>query len=61
VALAQEAVVRVNVRFLVVDVAQTEDGRWIVIECNDAQESGHAGVPPVAMWQNIIELEMHRL
>lgn len=44
--LASEAARRVDVPFLVVDVAQRVDGRWVVIECNDAQESGFAGVSP---------------
>lgn len=59
-AIAREAAGRLQVTFLVVDVAQTIDGRWIVIECNDGQESGYAGVPPLAMWENILQLEKHR-
>lgn len=35
--------VAVNVRFLVVDLALTADACWIVIECNDGQDSGYAG------------------
>ncbi|GEM49815.1 ATP-grasp domain-containing protein [Deinococcus cellulosilyticus] len=54
---ARTVVERLNVPFLVVDVAQTASGRWVVIECNDAQESGYAGVSAVALWQKIIELE----
>ncbi len=42
--LAAEAARRINVPFL-------------VIECNDAQESGYAGVHPVSLWQNILDLE----
>lgn len=61
VAVAGEAVRRLNVPFLVVDVAQAAaDGRWLVIECNDGQESGYAGVPPIALWQNVIEIERRR-
>jgi len=45
------------VPFLVVDVAQTEAGRWVVIECNDGQESGYAGVSPFGLWQKIVDLE----
>ncbi|HEU4327251.1 MAG TPA: ATP-grasp domain-containing protein [Roseiflexaceae bacterium] len=55
--LAGEAARRLALPFLVVDVAQTEDGRWIVIEVNDAQESGYAGIAPVALWQEIVRLE----
>lgn len=57
-ALAAEVGRRVSVPFLVVDVAQTDDGRWVVIECNDAQESGYAGTSPLAMWQSIIDAEV---
>jgi hypothetical protein len=55
--VAQEAVTRLGVPFLVVDLAQRVDGQWIVIECNDGQESGYAGVHPFAMWQNVVEIE----
>lgn len=55
--LAREVASRIDVSFLVVDLAQTVDGKWIVIECNDGQESGYAGVSPIAIWNNLIELE----
>ena len=58
--LAITAAKRLNVTFLVVDIAKTEEGKWIVIEVNDAQESGYAGVSPIYMWQKIIELERYR-
>ncbi|KAB8145597.1 DUF4343 domain-containing protein [Chloroflexia bacterium SDU3-3] len=56
-AVAQEAARRLDLPFLVVDVAQTREGRWIVIEVNDGQESGYAGIAPVALWQRIIDIE----
>jgi len=56
VALAGEAASRVDCPFLVVDMAQTIDGRWVVIECNDAQESGYAGVSPFALWNAVVRL-----
>lgn len=56
-SIAGEAARRVNVPFLVVDVAQRIDGQWIVIECNDGHESGYAGVSPFALWKNIITFE----
>jgi hypothetical protein len=59
-AVAQDAAKRVNVPFLVVDIAQTAEGRWLVIECNDGQESGYAGIAPVALWQRIIDLERRK-
>ncbi|ALN93288.1 ATP-grasp domain-containing protein [Lysobacter gummosus] len=54
-ALAHEAARRLQVPFLVVDIARAVDGRWIVIECNDAQESGYAAAPPRAIWSAILE------
>jgi len=59
-ALGREVARRVDVPFLVVDVAQEVSGRWIVIECNDGQESGFAGVSPFALWRNILEQEAAR-
>jgi len=53
-ALVEEAAARVDVPFLVVDVARRLDGRWIVIECNDGQEAGHAGIVPLALWSAIV-------
>ena len=46
--------------FLVIDIAQTIEGSWIIIECNDGMESGYAGASPLAVWQNIIDREMKR-
>ncbi|WP_233592035.1 ATP-grasp domain-containing protein [Corallococcus sp. AB011P] len=59
-ALAGEAARRVALPFLVVDVAQEVSGRWIVIECNDGQESGYVGVSPFALWQRVLDLERER-
>jgi hypothetical protein len=33
------------------------DGDWIVIELNDGQESGYAGVNRLQLWQKIIDIE----
>lgn len=56
IAVAEAAARRISIPFLVLDVAQTSDGRWIVIECNDGQESGYAGVSPIELWNNVLEL-----
>ena len=56
-AVGKEAARRVAVPFLVIDLAQMVDGRWIVIECTDAQESGYAGVSPIGLWQKIVDYE----
>ncbi len=53
-AFAREAAAALKVPFLVVDFARTRAGDWIIIECNDAQESGHAGVPAHAMWREVL-------
>lgn len=52
--VAGEAARRLDVSFLVVDVAQTQQGEWIVIEVNDGQDSGYAGVNPMVMWRNVL-------
>ena len=52
--IAQQASEQLQVPFLVVDIAKTADGRWIIIECNDAQESGYVGVAPQPLWRNIL-------
>jgi hypothetical protein len=53
--VAQRAAGRLRVPFVMVDFAKAADGRWIVIECNDAQESGYASIPPQALWQRVLE------
>jgi hypothetical protein len=55
-SVARSAAKCVNVPFLVIDFAKTAAGGWIVIECNDAQESGYAGAAPVALWQRVLAL-----
>lgn len=59
--VARKAAERLDVVFLVVDVAQTSKGEWIVIECNDAQESGYADIAPITLWQNIVDIERRRV
>ena len=59
-ALASEAARRVNVPCLVVDLAQDVAGGWLVIECNDAQESGYAGVSAIGLWQKIVDITEQR-
>jgi hypothetical protein len=55
--VAAEAARRIDITFLVVDVAQLVSGEWIVVECNDAQESGFAGAPRHLLWSRILEIE----
>ncbi len=56
-SIASTAASRLNLPFITIDVAQTIAGEWIVIECNDAQESGYGAVSPFGLWQNIIAIE----
>ncbi|MFZ6873630.1 ATP-grasp domain-containing protein [Undibacterium sp. Di27W] len=53
-AIAAEAAAKLAVPFLVIDFAKTADGRWIIIECNDAQESGYVGIQPLQLWQRLL-------
>ena len=46
---------KLKVPFIAVDVAKTVDDRWIVIEVNDAQESGYVGANPNEIWSNILD------
>ncbi len=59
-ALAEEAARRIDLPFVGIDVAKCRDGRWIIIEINDAQECGYTGVQPLPMWQRIVEIERAR-
>jgi hypothetical protein len=55
-SVAGEAARRLRIPFLVVDFAKTADNRWILIECNDAQESGYAAIHAQALWRNVLKL-----
>lgn len=54
ISLAREAAKRLTVPFLVIDIAKKVDGTWIVIECNDGQESGYAGVAAKKLWEGVM-------
>ena len=51
--LAAWASRQINVPFVAVDVAKTREGNWIVIEVNDALESGYTGANPITLWKNL--------
>lgn len=55
IALGKEVAHRLGVTFLTIDLAQTLEGDWIVIECNDGQDSGYMGCKPLTLWRNIID------
>lgn len=59
-SLAKKAVTRLQIPFIVIDLALNLDNEWIIIECNDAQESGYAGVAPFSLWQNILRIEKNQ-
>lgn len=59
--LAQLAAERLDVTFLVIDLAQCKDGSWVIIELNDGQESGYAGIPPTKLWQQIVAHEKKKV
>jgi hypothetical protein len=54
-SVAEEAAKRLQVPFLVVDFGKTIDGRWIVIECNDAQEAGYSAIHPQSLWRRVLD------
>lgn len=56
-ALGAQVCQRLDATFLVVDVAQTQEGRWVVIECNDGQDSGYMGVDRLQLWRRILDIE----
>jgi hypothetical protein len=45
--------VKHGARFIVVDVARTESGDWIVIELNDGQQSGLSENDPLELYKNL--------
>ena len=54
-AIAQKAadILADNVNFFVVDVAETQNGDWIVIEVNDGQMSGLSENEPEILYSNL--------
>lgn len=52
--IGQVVTARLQIPFLVIDFAETCDGTWLVIECNDGQDSGYAGVNAREMWRKVI-------
>ena len=53
--LTDWAAQKLGVIFPAIDVAKTAAGEWIIIEVNDAQESGFVGVNPLVLWNNTID------
>lgn len=57
IEVAAQVCKQLEIPFVVIDLALTNQNDWIVIECNDGQESGYAGVDRAQMWRNILTLE----
>lgn len=55
IKLTDWAAKKIDSIFIAIDVAKTASGKWIIIEINDAQESGLVGVNPTILWKNTIE------
>jgi hypothetical protein len=55
ITLAQKVakIVAEHVTFFVLDLAETEDGDWIVIEVNDGQQSGLSENDPDTLYSNL--------
>jgi len=51
----QEVIDKVSsfVRFFVIDVARTAEGKWIVVELNDGQQSGLSAIKPDDLYKNL--------
>ena len=43
------------VPFMVIDFGKTINNEWIIIELNDAQESGYAMNSKINLWNNLIK------
>ena len=52
---------RLGVSFPAIDAAKTASGEWIIIEVNDAQESGFVGINPLVLFLYLICLNDARL
>ncbi len=55
--IAQKTANLIDTSFLVIDMAKTQNGDWIVIELNDGQEAGYAGNNPFMLWTNVLNIE----
>ncbi len=53
--LAREAARRMKVPYLAVDIGQTTEGRWIVIETGDAQFCGLCEIPRWELWSRLAQ------
>lgn len=47
---------KLSIPFMVIDFGKTTNNEWIIIELNDAQESGYAMNSKINLWNNLIEI-----
>lgn len=43
-------------RFMVIDMAEFEDGSWEVVELNDGNMSGLCDNDPFVLWSGVVEM-----
>lgn len=55
--LAREAAARLAVPLVAIDIGQTNQGQWIVIETGDPQFSGTSRIPLLELWHHISQIE----
>ena len=53
--MAEQAAKALDGGFVCVDLAMTEAGEWIVIESNDAMESGYPSISPLSLRRRALE------
>ena len=57
--LALEAARRIGTPFAAVDIGQTQEEQWSVIETGDAQFSGASQTPLLPQWHAISQIQLH--
>jgi len=55
IELGQTIANEIKVPFVAIDLGLTVNDEWILIECNDAQESGYAGISPRTLWNALLQ------
>lgn len=43
-------------RFYVLDIAQKEDGNWVLVEVNEGQQAGLSAIDPTLFYSSLLEL-----
>ena len=49
-------ILKLYTNFYVIDMAQTEDGEWILIDLNDGQMSGLSAIPAERFYSNLSKI-----